>query len=83
MIHNALDSLEKERLMKERQKNEFMQGVEALMQERDLKRQRDKEMAEYNRQEHQYLANQAMYNVDMKDLNYKLVRHLLKHLIIC
>jgi len=72
IIQQALDSLEMEKIMKEKQKNEFLSGVNNLLNEREQQKQFEKEKAEFNRQEHNYLVNQAMHNVEMKDLNYKL-----------
>jgi len=71
IINNAVDSLERERLMREAQKNHYAQNADQALQQYQMQKLKDKELAKRYQEEHNKLVQENIHDRNMKDLNYK------------
>jgi len=72
IVHNALDSLEKEKVLNDRKRMEYKNTMEHMLREKDLQKRREQEAAEQYRREHLQLLDDNTRNLDMKDQNYRM-----------
>ena len=73
IINNAVDSLERERLMREAQKNHYAKTAEQSLQQYQMQKLKDKELAKQYQEEQKKLIQENIHDRNMKDLNYKMV----------
>jgi len=68
-----LDSLEKEKVLNERKRMEYKQTMENMLREKDMQKRRDQDYADQYRKEHLQLLDENTKNLEMKDMNYRMV----------
>jgi len=71
MISDALDSLQREKLMKERKRNDFMQSVSALMREKEAQKRMEQERLNQERLEHIKLMEENARRLEKSKQNYQ------------
>jgi len=76
IISNAIDSLEKEKMLREAQKNHYAKVTEQTMQERQMQKMKEQELAKQYKEEHNRLVQENIHDRNMKELNYRRVRRL-------
>lgn len=72
ILSDALDSLQKEKAIKEKQRREFISSIEPLMQEKEAQKRREQEKLQQDREEHRRLMDERAKNLELQESNYKL-----------
>jgi hypothetical protein len=70
-VSDALDSLQREKLIKDRQRDEYKQSVQQLLRQKEEQKRLEQEAKAREREEHRRLMEENTYKLQAKDSNYK------------